>query len=203
MVCREVSPKYNYGYTVQSPHTGDVKNQWEERDGDVVKGSYSVNDSDGTIRQVDYTADKYNGFNAVVKKLGKAVHPNTLSHYSGAYGQIHNSHIPSHRGTSYVSVNRGIDHHLFNSPTTFDGSSFERSNFGLATSYANGNLQSFPFRGSSDRSFLGDKTPYGNSYESAINHYGGPADSFSDEHAASYFGDFNGGEEHYRDEYFH
>lgn len=42
-------------------HTGDVKSQHETRDGDVVKGSYSVVEPDGTIRTVEYTADKHNG----------------------------------------------------------------------------------------------------------------------------------------------
>lgn len=56
-------------------HTGDVKNQWEERDGDVVKGEYSLVEPDGTIRTVSYTADDHNGFNAVVHKAGHAVHP--------------------------------------------------------------------------------------------------------------------------------
>ncbi|XP_069668732.1 cuticle protein 19-like [Periplaneta americana] len=68
-------PKYKFDYAVHDPHTGDVKNQWETRDGDVVKGSYSVMDADGTIRTVEYTADKHNGFNAVVKRSGHAHHP--------------------------------------------------------------------------------------------------------------------------------
>nr|CAD7193566.1 unnamed protein product [Timema douglasi] len=68
-------PQYKFDYAVHDPHTGDVKNQWESRDGDVVKGSYSLVESDGTVRTVDYTADKHNGFNAVVKKSGHAIHP--------------------------------------------------------------------------------------------------------------------------------
>uniref|UniRef100_A0A1B6G4J8 Cuticle protein 19 n=1 Tax=Cuerna arida TaxID=1464854 RepID=A0A1B6G4J8_9HEMI len=68
-------PKYAYNYGVKDYHTGDVKNQWEERDGDVVKGEYSLVEADGTIRTVTYTADDHNGFNAVVHKTGHAVHP--------------------------------------------------------------------------------------------------------------------------------
>ncbi|KAK0087732.1 hypothetical protein PV325_000203 [Microctonus aethiopoides] len=67
--------KYSYNYGVNDPYTGDVKSQHEVREGDVVKGSYSLNEPDGTIRVVDYTADPHNGFNAVVKKIGHAVHP--------------------------------------------------------------------------------------------------------------------------------
>lgn len=51
-------------------HTGDQKSQYETRDGDVVKGQYSLVEPDGTVRTVDYTADPHNGFNAVVTKSG-------------------------------------------------------------------------------------------------------------------------------------
>jgi hypothetical protein len=53
---------------VQDPHTGDAKSQWETRDGDKVRGRYTVVEPDGTLRTVDYTADDTNGFQAVVKK---------------------------------------------------------------------------------------------------------------------------------------
>jgi len=32
-------------------------------------------EADGTKRVVEYTADKHNGFNAIVKKIGHAEHP--------------------------------------------------------------------------------------------------------------------------------
>ncbi|KAL3282996.1 hypothetical protein HHI36_006153 [Cryptolaemus montrouzieri] len=77
-------PKYQYEYGVNDPHTGDHKSQHEIRDGDVVKGSYSVADPDGTLRTVHYTADDHNGFNAVVERQGHAVHP--AAYGKGAYG---------------------------------------------------------------------------------------------------------------------
>lgn len=61
-------PQYSYSYDVEDPYTGDSKSQVETRDGDVVKGQYSLLDSDGTRRIVDYFADPVNGFNAVVSK---------------------------------------------------------------------------------------------------------------------------------------
>ncbi|GJQ81560.1 hypothetical protein Trydic_g4919 [Trypoxylus dichotomus] len=61
-------PQYSFGYDVQDGLTGDNKQQHESRDGDVVQGSYSVVDPDGTRRIVQYTADPINGFNAVVNK---------------------------------------------------------------------------------------------------------------------------------------
>ncbi|XP_028136484.2 uncharacterized protein LOC114331186 [Diabrotica virgifera virgifera] len=59
---------YDFAYGVSDPHTGDAKSQHESRRGDVVHGSYSLLESDGTKRTVDYTADPHNGFNAVVHK---------------------------------------------------------------------------------------------------------------------------------------
>ncbi|CAG9858810.1 unnamed protein product [Phyllotreta striolata] len=68
-------PKYEFNYGVQDGHTGDHKSQHESRDGDVVKGYYTVAEPDGTLRTVHYTADDHNGFNAVVEKSGHPVHP--------------------------------------------------------------------------------------------------------------------------------
>lgn len=66
-------PKYAFNYGIKDPHTGDIKSQAEERDGDVVKGQYSLVEPDGSVRTVDYTADDHNGFNAIVHKSGPAV----------------------------------------------------------------------------------------------------------------------------------
>ncbi|XP_026738469.1 larval cuticle protein A2B-like isoform X2 [Trichoplusia ni] len=68
-------PRYGFNYAVNDPVTGDNKAQTESRDGGVVKGSYSLTEPDGTIRVVDYTADPVSGFNAVVKRIGPAAHP--------------------------------------------------------------------------------------------------------------------------------
>ncbi|EAT37667.1 AAEL010375-PA [Aedes aegypti] len=64
-------PKYKFEYGVQDFHTGDHKSQWEIRDGDFVKGEYTLADADGTHRIVKYRADDKNGFRAVVRQLGK------------------------------------------------------------------------------------------------------------------------------------
>ena len=61
-------PQYSYAYDIQDALTGDSKSQHESRDGDVVQGSYSLVEPDGTVRTVEYTADPVNGFNAVVHK---------------------------------------------------------------------------------------------------------------------------------------
>ncbi|XP_043484835.1 cuticle protein 21-like [Leptopilina heterotoma] len=62
------NPQYSYAYDVQDALTGDSKTQQESRNGDVVQGSYSLVEPDGTRRIVEYTADEHNGFNAVVHK---------------------------------------------------------------------------------------------------------------------------------------
>ncbi|XP_050557643.1 uncharacterized histidine-rich protein DDB_G0274557-like [Spodoptera frugiperda] len=67
-------PKYEFAYKVEDPHTGDKKSQHESRDGDVVKGVYSLHEPDGTVRIVEYHADKKTGFNANVKLEGHAKH---------------------------------------------------------------------------------------------------------------------------------
>lgn len=71
---QDVHPRYAFEYGVNDPHTGDIKHQYEERDGDVVKGQYSLVEPDGSTRIVDYVADWENGFHATVRKEGPTVH---------------------------------------------------------------------------------------------------------------------------------
>ncbi|KAJ8985673.1 hypothetical protein NQ317_015170, partial [Molorchus minor] len=49
--------------------------QHEHRDGDHVIGSYELKEADGTKRIVKYRAGPGTGFEAVVEKVGEAVHP--------------------------------------------------------------------------------------------------------------------------------
>ncbi|KAL4710418.1 hypothetical protein ACJJTC_008820 [Scirpophaga incertulas] len=74
-------PKYQYEYKIEDPHTGDNKYQHEYRDGDVVKGVYSLHEADGSIRTVEYTSDKHNGFNAVVKHTAPGHQVHMESHH--------------------------------------------------------------------------------------------------------------------------
>ncbi|CAD7086503.1 unnamed protein product [Hermetia illucens] len=64
----EAPAQYDFSYGVSDPLTGDHKSQAESRHGDNVHGSYSLVDSDGFKRTVEYTADEHNGFNAVVRR---------------------------------------------------------------------------------------------------------------------------------------
>ncbi|KAF5272989.1 hypothetical protein FQA39_LY07638 [Lamprigera yunnana] len=63
------NPQYSYEYSVNDAITGDFKSQVESRNGDFVKGQYSLLESDGTKRIVDYASDPVTGFNAVVNKV--------------------------------------------------------------------------------------------------------------------------------------
>ncbi|XP_073843702.1 uncharacterized protein [Musca autumnalis] len=88
-----VHPKYEFKYGVKDPKTGDVKEQWEERDGDKVKGGYTMKEADGTTRIVEYHADKHSGFNAVVKNIGHAHHPEVEHHYhDGGHTEYDHGH---------------------------------------------------------------------------------------------------------------
>lgn len=70
---------------MNDPHTYDIKKQSEERKGDDVKGYYSLHEADGTVREVHYTSDKKNGFNAVVHRSGHAQHPQKYGSSAEAY----------------------------------------------------------------------------------------------------------------------
>ncbi|CAH1401812.1 unnamed protein product [Nezara viridula] len=93
-------PHYKFDYSVHDPHTHDVKKQEETREGDVVKGYYSLYEPDGTERIVHYTADKHNGFNAVVERKGHAVHPQNYGHSSEAYYGHHSGGYSGSSGGS-------------------------------------------------------------------------------------------------------
>lgn len=64
----DAAPQYSFAYDVQDAVTGDSKAQYETRNGDIVRGSYSLIEADGTRRIVEYTADPINGFNAIVSR---------------------------------------------------------------------------------------------------------------------------------------
>ncbi|VVD04468.1 cuticle protein 8-like [Leptidea sinapis] len=66
------NPAYSYSYGVNDPSTGDHKDAQETLQNGVVHGSYSLVEPDGHLRKVTYTADRVNGFNAVVERTGNA-----------------------------------------------------------------------------------------------------------------------------------
>lgn len=96
-------PAYRFEYGVHDPETGDIKKQYEERDGDTVRGYYSLVEPDGSIRLVEYTADSKNGFQAVVKKIGHSHHPPTVTYHLNTAGH--------HEGAHYAPNYQHVDHH--------------------------------------------------------------------------------------------
>lgn len=72
--------EYSYNYAVHDPHTGDEKQHVEERHGDQVKGVYTLKEADGTLRIVEYKADKHEGFQAQVHKVGEPKHEFSQHH---------------------------------------------------------------------------------------------------------------------------
>ncbi|XP_049293188.1 uncharacterized protein LOC125768910 [Anopheles funestus] len=101
-------PSYKFEYGVKDPHTGDHKSQWEHRDGDVVKGAYTLHEADGTERVVEYSSDKHNGFQAHVKRVGHAHHPEVYGHHEG--GHSYGGHGHGH-ASSYANGNLYQHHH--------------------------------------------------------------------------------------------
>ncbi|XP_046806606.1 larval cuticle protein A2B-like [Lucilia cuprina] len=83
-------PQYKFSYGVDDKITGDSKSQYEERDGDVVHGQYSLIDADGYKRTVTYTADDHNGFNAVVHREPLVKE----AHVAPVPDNIHYTHVP-------------------------------------------------------------------------------------------------------------
>ncbi|XP_019532757.3 cuticle protein 19-like [Aedes albopictus] len=73
-------PKYKFRYGVKDGYTHDHKSAWEHRDGDVVKGQYTLDEADGTHRVVDYSSDHKSGFQVHVQRNGKARHPHGESY---------------------------------------------------------------------------------------------------------------------------
>ena len=78
MICLQANPDYSFVYGVNAPETGNTQKHEETRDGDTVRGQYSVVEPDGTVRTVIYTADPENGFQATVHRkppVGSAAFP--------------------------------------------------------------------------------------------------------------------------------
>ncbi|KAL1455107.1 hypothetical protein WDU94_009225 [Cyamophila willieti] len=66
MLLFQARPDYKFAYGVSDPDTGNSQKHQESRDGDSVKGEYSLIEPDGYIRRVIYTADPAHGFQATV-----------------------------------------------------------------------------------------------------------------------------------------
>jgi len=132
-------PKYSFSYGVNDHSTGDIKHQHESRDGDVVKGQYSLVEADGSLRTVTYTADPVHGFNAVVEKTpGVHAVAEHVSHvpvvakvpthhhnhidegYGYGYEHQHHHEAPVYKAAPIVkAVSSGYEHHGHHAPEEY------------------------------------------------------------------------------------
>lgn len=90
---------YNFRYAVSDMTTGDIKSHQETRHGDEVQGQYTMMDSDGYQRTVNYRANDRDGFDAEVRREPSVVllalpaqyNLNTLHGFTNYPGH-HNQH---------------------------------------------------------------------------------------------------------------
>ena len=118
------NPQYSYGYDVHDTLTGDAKSQQETRNGDVVEGSYSLIEADGSRRVVHYTADDHNGFNAVVEKqpaqvavkaiAAAPVHVKTVAPVAYAHPVAYQQAVPVAHATYAAGP---AAHHAYSAPS--------------------------------------------------------------------------------------
>ncbi|XP_059048369.1 cuticle protein 19.8 isoform X2 [Achroia grisella] len=92
-------PSYQFGFDVNDDQYTNYQNRKEQRDGDVIKGSYSVVDSDGFVRTVTYTADPKEGFRAEVSRqptdiVVKIPTPKPQLQAQVAHAQPQVAHVP-------------------------------------------------------------------------------------------------------------
>lgn len=84
---------YHYQYAVHDPKTGDVKSQNEVGDGlGTVRGTYSLLESDGSTRVVEYTADDEHGFRAEVKRIEPQHRDDGHGHGDAGHGHEDDGH---------------------------------------------------------------------------------------------------------------
>ncbi|XP_050072560.1 larval cuticle protein A2B-like [Anopheles maculipalpis] len=118
---------YEFSYSVHDEHTGDIKSQHETRHGDEVHGQYSLLDSDGHHRVVDYHADHHSGFNAVVRRepsavkiaqpvhkvIAQPVHVSSYAHAPVAHSTIQHHHAApiAHYAAPIAHYAAPIAHH--------------------------------------------------------------------------------------------
>lgn len=110
-------PQYSFDYRVAEPRTGDYKNHQESRNGDAVRGQYSVAEPDGSLLTVNYAADDAHGYTAQVTRSGAGgavVHsfpgpaPLPVGHGTGGY--VAPSAVPL--ATPAATVHHGVGAHF-------------------------------------------------------------------------------------------
>ncbi|CAO1306984.1 unnamed protein product [Diamesa serratosioi] len=112
---------YNFGYSISDYNTGDMKSQQEIRRGDNVQGQYTMMDTDGYRRTVEYTADDSNGFRAGVRReqiRPQYIYIQSPIQTSQYLRQQSVSIIPTSYSTSHVSKNDNGVHNEYSTSTS-------------------------------------------------------------------------------------
>ncbi|CAH2104224.1 unnamed protein product [Euphydryas editha] len=112
----------SFAYDVADPYTGDYKSQVETRVGGVVKGQYSLLDSDGTKRTVDYAADDVNGFNAVVRKDPAVVATPVVAAAPAVAAPVVSAVAPTVVDARSVAAPAVVATHSYSAPTLYAAS---------------------------------------------------------------------------------
>ena len=73
-----------------------------------MKGYYKLRESDGSTREVQYTADKENGFMAQVKKSGESQPGSYVSGLGSSYQVLHKAVSTPH----YTAESHNDYHHV-------------------------------------------------------------------------------------------
>ncbi|XP_055686036.1 uncharacterized protein LOC129791725 [Lutzomyia longipalpis] len=105
----DFNSSYQFGFDVKDDEYTNYQNRKEIRDGGVIKGSYSVVDSDGFIRTVTYTADPKEGFKAevvreptdIVVKTPAPPHLSDHRHHNHQYSPSASYKQPTAQKTHY------------------------------------------------------------------------------------------------------
>uniref|UniRef100_A0A1B0GJ05 Putative cyclin-dependent serine/threonine-protein kinase ddb g0272797/ddb g0274007 isoform x2 n=1 Tax=Lutzomyia longipalpis TaxID=7200 RepID=A0A1B0GJ05_LUTLO len=106
---QQFNSSYQFGFDVKDDEYTNYQNRKEIRDGGVIKGSYSVVDSDGFIRTVTYTADPKEGFKAevvreptdIVVKTPAPPHLSDHRHHNHQYSPSASYKQPTAQKTHY------------------------------------------------------------------------------------------------------
>ncbi|XP_017482024.1 PREDICTED: pupal cuticle protein Edg-84A-like [Rhagoletis zephyria] len=104
-------PSYSFNYDVQDSVTGDIKSQTEQRDGDVIRGQYSLQEPDGYRRTVEYTADAVNGFKATVRREQVSEPIKVLTHAPAPtqnFQQLENEIAPAPSSPPATPINPSV-----------------------------------------------------------------------------------------------
>ncbi|XP_055609482.1 cuticle protein 19-like [Uranotaenia lowii] len=100
-------PDYQFEYGVEDPKSKVSQNRKEHRHEDEVHGEYRVQQPDGKLRVVKYSANKHSGFQAEVLIDGKPLHEEELAklaqeaHEQSARAHAHEVHHNHDEAASY------------------------------------------------------------------------------------------------------